>query len=963
MPPFLETSVSFDDKATGGSKGLDSAEAACLMVKVNNTGGGPSGDVLIEVESSSDVPTVAGRYFMGGIMHQSNKKICIPVVAPIDLEPGLLDYTIRTIEAGGNDAQTVNLTIEAHSGRLPELQFSDQATTNEDPKSATVDYHQALVNGNIEASYTYNKKRNILFNKSTDDYFQRNELFSTCKYLTPSSGVRGMLKLKANVNTKGKVVRVKQVRIKDKNIVKALAIGADKKAVGKVFKCIEKAIKTINFTPVRAGNIPLGYTLDLTLNLFAKSDINGDGDGMLESGEQAQVVFNVINQGGGESYYPHGRITLDDSICPAKVVFIRNYWRGNDMETMATCSWDFINSKLGSGDTLTVKPVVRIADDAHIDQFTMNAELVEYRSRRDWFPGKKQKYEVDVKQIYPKIIFDYVIHDGTREGVSQGNKNGLIDQGENILLEMAMVNVGEIGTRGATLRISTDKEGVKFTVNEQKVSDLPIQNEPRRAEFLFSVQRATKAGILPLTIAVDPIGFEMVEEIINLQILPEGIREIVYHSKAKIGDPFWVAMPEAPPKGQLWSVGVFQDKTILMLASAKNGGLLLSHEYGKWVAVELPNKDVTVTASAIAGNKGAVVYVGGDDGNIYISHDKGQSWNVAMIGDEPLGDTLDEPINSMAAGGKDGLIMLASTSDGLYRSADGGRSFAKTTPNSGEPFEGFVWTKKTSNHIFAWSKGGISASKDGGENWKNLPWKVANGRPTALVVKPGKTPRLYAASDRGQVLVSKNKGKSWSEIGKGKAMTCTSMPCRIRSVAVDARKGNVYALGESGEIKVYSRKGKRWSPMVTGIPSNVDMQTARLLTNTSGKVVLSAQGATYQLGALKSQSVVSTIGFNTGQSILKTVAKTSLKKFAKKLLKDKSRIVIEGHSDSIGSQKLNQKLSEKRAQAVKVFLVSLGVAEDRIEANGYGMLRPVASNNTEKGREKNRRVEISSVAL
>lgn len=67
---------------------------------------------------------------------------------------------------------------------------------------------------------------------------------------------------------------------------------------------------------------------------------------------------------------------------------------------------------------------------------------------------------------------------------------------------------------------------------------------------------------------------------------------------------------------------------------------------------------------------------------------------------------------------------------------------------------------------------------------------------------------------------------------------------------------------------------------------------------------------------------------------------------------------IEGHTDNVGSHELNQSLSERRAEAVKKYLTEKGVEVSRIKAVGYSFDRPVASNDTAEGRQKNRRVEF-----
>jgi len=78
------------------------------------------------------------------------------------------------------------------------------------------------------------------------------------------------------------------------------------------------------------------------------------------------------------------------------------------------------------------------------------------------------------------------------------------------------------------------------------------------------------------------------------------------------------------------------------------------------------------------------------------------------------------------------------------------------------------------------------------------------------------------------------------------------------------------------------------------------------------------------------------------------------------LLKDEPQrsIIIEGYTDSSGDRIYNQELSERRASAVRDFLVSTGIDPMRISVHGYGEEHPVASNDSENGRRENRRVEI-----
>ena len=99
--------------------------------------------------------------------------------------------------------------------------------------------------------------------------------------------------------------------------------------------------------------------------------------------------------------------------------------------------------------------------------------------------------------------------------------------------------------------------------------------------------------------------------------------------------------------------------------------------------------------------------------------------------------------------------------------------------------------------------------------------------------------------------------------------------------------------------------------------------------------------------------------FDSGGATLKSGAQRALDNLAQFLRRHPERdIAIEGFTDSTGSPDSNQRLSERRAQAVKDALTGRGIESRRIDARGYGPSFPVASNATETGRQLNRRVEI-----
>jgi len=110
------------------------------------------------------------------------------------------------------------------------------------------------------------------------------------------------------------------------------------------------------------------------------------------------------------------------------------------------------------------------------------------------------------------------------------------------------------------------------------------------------------------------------------------------------------------------------------------------------------------------------------------------------------------------------------------------------------------------------------------------------------------------------------------------------------------------------------------------------------------------------------RGLVVTLGdllFETGKAELKGGAASNLSKLSAFLTKYPDRtVIIEGHTDSVGSDDSNQSLSQRRANSVQQFLLAQGIASNRLSAAGKGENFPVASNDSNSGRQMNRRVEV-----
>jgi len=143
-------------------------------------------------------------------------------------------------------------------------------------------------------------------------------------------------------------------------------------------------------------------------------------------------------------------------------------------------------------------------------------------------------------------------------------------------------------------------------------------------------------------------------------------------------------------------------------------------------------------------------------------------------------------------------------------------------------------------------------------------------------------------------------------------------------------------------------------------PPNPDLDGDGVL-NEHDKCPDTRPGAVVDLDGCEVEAVIELQGvhFDFDKSTLRPEAKVILDEAAA-LLNKHERVVVEvaGHTDSTGSDAYNQGLSERRANAVRDYLVEKGVRASRLTAKGYGESMPVASNDTKEGRAENRRVEL-----
>ncbi|RFZ84501.1 OmpA family protein [Mucilaginibacter terrenus] len=107
------------------------------------------------------------------------------------------------------------------------------------------------------------------------------------------------------------------------------------------------------------------------------------------------------------------------------------------------------------------------------------------------------------------------------------------------------------------------------------------------------------------------------------------------------------------------------------------------------------------------------------------------------------------------------------------------------------------------------------------------------------------------------------------------------------------------------------------------------------------------------------RDAIANLEFDTGKATIRAKSYSSLDRVANLLVEKNFSLKLAGHTDNVGSDALNLKLSKDRAESIKSYLVSKGANPSRIEATGYGESQPIATNATAAGRQANRRVEFT----
>lgn len=161
---------------------------------------------------------------------------------------------------------------------------------------------------------------------------------------------------------------------------------------------------------------------------------------------------------------------------------------------------------------------------------------------------------------------------------------------------------------------------------------------------------------------------------------------------------------------------------------------------------------------------------------------------------------------------------------------------------------------------------------------------------------------------------------------------------------------------ENGKVVIRVPKGNQYQVVYRAVDGPVEFQAFKI-PDRRGRLTFTFNP---QYERVKDRIyTLQDVYFNTDKATLRESSYDALNDLLSAMQTNKAmRVEIAGHTDNRASAEYNKDLSQRRAESVKAYLVENGIAKDRIRAKGYGESEPVASNETEEGRQKNRRVEV-----
>ena len=175
--------------------------------------------------------------------------------------------------------------------------------------------------------------------------------------------------------------------------------------------------------------------------------------------------------------------------------------------------------------------------------------------------------------------------------------------------------------------------------------------------------------------------------------------------------------------------------------------------------------------------------------------------------------------------------------------------------------------------------------------------------------------------------------------------------------AVKTKKSYSGVSGADGTFKIDVPKGKEYTVKYLTINDKLDYENFEV-PNFDGTATMKL---TIKIEVSK-QYELKNVFFDTDKATLKPISFTALSNLLEVMkLKPNMIVEISGHTDNVGDNTHNLKLSKDRAESVKAYLVKNKIAENRIITKGYGADKPISDNDTQEGRQQNRRTEVKII--
>ncbi|MFN2256441.1 MAG: OmpA family protein [Candidatus Promineifilaceae bacterium] len=262
-----------------------------------------------------------------------------------------------------------------------------------------------------------------------------------------------------------------------------------------------------------------------------------------------------------------------------------------------------------------------------------------------------------------------------------------------------------------------------------------------------------------------------------------------------------------------------------------------------------------------------------------------------------------------------------------------------------------------------------------------IPTELSNARqayqhasegPAAQLV-PAELHKAKQALDRAEISFEKEpksfRTKDLAYVAERKAMKADAL-ASIAAQKVNTARANKSYQTTQGEIIERAQadlaRARTEKADAATAEAAADLAAAQQARMDAEKRADDAQAKLAEVAKLKEEArglVITLSGsvvFASNQALILPAAQARLNQVSEALLSTNSlrNLVVEGHTDSIGSEAYNMQLSQRRADSVRSYLISRGYPADKIEASGIGEIRPIASNSNPEGRSNNRRVEI-----